>query len=39
MNLFFVNLEGVRVLGVDDEPAIPEVHIELVRHLVCGAAH
>ena len=40
MNLFFVNLEGVRVLGVDDEPAIPEVHIELVRHLVgcssCG---
>lgn len=40
MNLFFVNLEGVRVLGVDDEPAIPEVHIELVRQLVgcsnCG---
>ena len=40
INLFFVNLEGVRVLGVDDEPAIPEVHIELVRQLVgcpsCG---
>ncbi len=35
MNLFFVNLDGVRVLGVDDEVAIPEVHIELER-LVAG---
>jgi len=40
MNLFFVNLEGVRVLGIDDEPEIPEVHIELERQFVgcptCG---
>jgi transposase len=40
MNLYFVNLEGVRVLGIDDEADIPEVHIELVRELVgcptCG---
>jgi len=40
INLFFVNLEGVRVLGVNDEPVIPEIHIELVRQLVgcssCG---
>ena len=35
MNLFFVNLDGVRVLGVDDEVTIPEVHIELER-LVAG---
>ena len=40
MNLFFVNLEGVRVLGVNDEAEIPEVHVELVREVVgcptCG---
>jgi hypothetical protein len=40
MNLYFVNLEGVRVLGINDETLIPEVHIELVREVVgcptCG---
>ena len=40
INPFFVNLEGVQVIGGDDEPAIPEAHIELVRQLVgcssCG---
>lgn len=40
MNLFFVNLEGVRVLSVNDEAEIPEVHVELVREIVgcptCG---
>ncbi|HVA07149.1 MAG TPA: transposase family protein [Acidimicrobiales bacterium] len=40
MNLFFVNLEGVRVLGVNDEAETPEVHVELVREIVgcptCG---
>jgi transposase len=40
MNLYFVNLEGVAVLGINDEAPIPEVHIELVRALVgcptCG---
>ena len=28
MNLFFVSLEGVNVLGVKDEAEIPEVHVE-----------
>ena len=40
MNLFFVNLEGVRVLGIDDEAVVPEVHVELERSLegcpACG---
>lgn len=40
MNLYFVNLEGVRVLGIDDDWEIPEVHIELQREVVgcpgCG---
>ena len=40
MNQFFVNLEGVRVLGIDDGALIPEVHIELERDVVgcpsCG---
>jgi len=40
MNLFFVNLEGVRVLGIDDEVVVPEVHVELEREVVgcpaCG---
>ncbi len=31
MNLFFVNLEGVRVIQIDDEAVVPEVHIELER--------
>jgi hypothetical protein len=34
MNLYFVNLEGVRVLGINDETLIPEVHIELEREVV-----
>ena len=37
MNLFFVNLEGVRLIQIDDEAPIPEVHIELVRD-VAGCA-
>ena len=40
MNLFFVNLEGVRLIRIDDEAPIPEVHVELVRDVVgcatCG---
>lgn len=40
MNLFFVNLDGVRVLGIDDDVEIPEVDIELEREIVgcpgCG---
>ncbi len=40
MNQFFVNLEGVRVLGINDEAEVPEVHIELERQVVgcpiCG---
>ena len=37
MNLFFVNLEGVRLIQIDDEAPIPEVHVELVRD-VAGCA-
>ena len=37
---WFVNLEGVRLLGVEDTADPPEVHIELVREVVgcpaCG---
>ena len=40
MNLFFVNLDGVRLIKIDDEALVPEVHIELERSLVgcptCG---
>ena len=40
MTLYLVNLEGVRVLGIDDEAVVPEVHVELERSLVgcpvCG---
>lgn len=40
MNLFFVKLEGVRLIQIDDEAAVPEVHIELERETVgcptCG---
>ncbi len=42
MNQYFVNLEGVAVLGINDEAAIPEIHIELERQVVgcptCGVA-
>ena len=34
MNLFFVNLEGGRVLGINDEAPLPEIHIELERLVV-----
>jgi len=33
MTHYFVNLEGVVVLGIDDEREIPEVHIETERTL------
>jgi hypothetical protein len=35
MNQWFVNLEdaGVRLVQIDDEAVIPEVHIELERSL------
>ena len=40
MNLFFVNLEGVRLIQIDDEVVVPEVHVELEREVVgcptCG---
>ena len=40
MNLFFVNLDGVRLIQIDDEADVPEVHVELERELVgcptCG---
>jgi transposase len=40
MNLFFVNLDGVRLIQIDDEAVVPEVHVELERELVgcptCG---
>ena len=40
MNQWFVDLEGVRVIQIDDEATPPEVHIELVRTVVgcpsCG---
>jgi transposase len=40
MNLWFVNLEHVRLIQIDDEAPIPEVHIELIRTVVgcpsCG---
>jgi len=40
MNLFFVNLEGVRLIQIDDEAVVPEVHVELERGVVgcptCG---
>ena len=40
MNLYLVNLEGVNVLGIDDDASIPEVHIKLEREVVgcptCG---
>ena len=42
MNLFFVNFEGARLIQIDGETAVPEVHIELVREDVdcttCGVA-
>ena len=34
MNLFFVNLDGVRLIKIDDEAVVPEVHVELERSLV-----
>ena len=41
MNLFFVNLEGVRLIRIDDETVVPEVHVEFEREDVgcptCGA--
>ena len=40
MTLYLINLEGVRVLGIDDEAVVPEVHVELERGVVgcptCG---
>ena len=40
MTLYLVNLESVRVLGIDDEANVPEVHVELEREVVgcptCG---
>ena len=40
MTLYLVNLERVRVFGIDDEALVPEVHIELECSLVgcptCG---
>ena len=40
MNLFFVNLDGVRLIQIDDEAVVPDVHIELEREVVgcatCG---
>ena len=40
MNLFFVNLDGVRLIKIDDEAVVPEVHVELEREVVgcatCG---
>ncbi len=40
MNRFFVNLEGVQLIQIDDEALVPEVHVELVREVVgcpsCG---
>ena len=40
MNLFFVNLDGVRLIKIDDDAVVPEVHIELEREVVgcatCG---
>ena len=34
MNLFFVNLDGVRLIKIDDDAVVPEVHIELEREVV-----
>ncbi len=31
INLFYVNLEGVRAPEVNDETTIPEVHVEVQR--------
>ncbi len=40
MNLFFVNLDRVRLIQIDDEKVAPKVHIELEREVVgcptCG---
>jgi transposase len=40
MNQWFVNLEGVRLIKIDDEATPPDVHIELQRSVVgcpsCG---
>jgi transposase len=40
MNLYFFNLEDVSVLGIENNAAIPEVHVELARTAVgcptCG---
>ena len=33
MNVFFVNLEGVRVIQFDGEAMTPEVYVELEREL------
>ena len=33
-NLFFVNLEGVGLIQIDDEAPILEVHVALVRDVV-----
>ena len=34
MNLFSVNLEGARLIQIDDEALDPEVHVELEREVV-----
>ena len=34
MNLYLVNLEGVRLIQIDDEAPILEVHVEFVRDVV-----
>ena len=40
MSQWFVNLDGVRLIQIDDEAVVPEVHIELERDVVgcptCG---
>ena len=40
MTLYLVNLDGVRLIKIDDEARVPEVHVELERSLVgcptCG---
>ena len=40
VNLLFVNLEGVRLIKLDDETVVPELHIKLEREVVgcptCG---
>ncbi len=40
MNNWFVKLDGVRVIQIDDEATPPDVHIELLRTVVgcptCG---